>query len=264
MNSPRAVHALIAVLATATLAYAAPAIVPSAAGATTAATPTGYIDHLRHSGAHVALSGWALDPAASSRSIAVEVYVDGKRVGRYPANRPRGDVNRALRVHGRHGFVITIRRPRGANLIQVYGVNRARHASGLLRGSVYLLGAPRGPSLSARIVAEARRYLGIPYRSGGTSPATGFDCSGYTMYVYSSVHAARLAHSAETQRHQVRLISRQAARPGDLIFYMSGGGAFHVAIFAGNGYQYVAPAPGQRVKLEHIWSSAIQFGTKRY
>lgn len=260
MDLPRARRALVLVLALVTLSFAVPAFLPSAVAAPAL---TGHLDRVGRTTTLLALRGWAVDPADSARSLDVHIYIDGKLVAGAHANLARSDVNRAMRVHGRHGFAITIRRPRGANHVQVFAINKARRTTGLLPGSVYLIRAPQQPSLSARIIAEARRYLGAPYVSGGASPA-GFDCSGYTMYVYARVHAARLAHNSETQRHQVRLISRAAARPGDLIFYMSGGVAFHVAINAGNGYQYVAPAPGQRVKLEHIWSSALQFGTKRY
>ncbi|HEY3715033.1 MAG TPA: NlpC/P60 family protein [Jatrophihabitantaceae bacterium] len=119
---------------------------------------------------------------------------------------------------------------------------------------------PSDGSTGARIIAEARKYLGVPYVSNGATP-DGFDCSGYTMWVYSHVGVAELPHNGEAQREIFHQIPQSAARPGDLIFYLDGNYAYHVAIYAGYGMQYAAPAPGQNVKLEPIWSSDITFGT---
>jgi cell wall-associated NlpC family hydrolase len=226
--------------------------------AAASAAPRASIGHVDHSaavaGGMLAISGWALDPTAPTRSIAVDVYVDSKLVGRYATTRPRADINRRFATHGVHGFAVTITRPRGTSVVRVYAIGRT---PGRLLGSVRWLKAPPAGS---RIIAQARKYLGVPYVNGGASPS-GFDCSGYVMWVYRHASVASLPHNAEAQRHKVRIIARHAARPGDLIFYLSGGYAYHVAIYAGSGRQYAAPAPGQRVKLENIWSSAIQFGT---
>ncbi len=233
-------------------------ILPLGVPAATAAASRASIGHLEHvaavSGGKLTLSGWALDPSAPSRSVPIDVYVDGRRVGRYPTTRLRPDVNRKFATSGNHGFLLTITRPRNANLVRAYAIGRT---PGPLSGGARLLAAP---SAGSRIIAEARKYLGVPYVYGGASPS-GFDCSGYVMWVYSHARVASLPHNAEAQRHRVRIISHTAARPGDLIFYMSGSSAYHVAIYIGNGRQYAAPAPGQRVKMENIWSSAIQFGT---
>lgn len=229
----------------------------TAASADAGAVPRASIGYLDHVGTDrpgkLTLVGWAMDPTAKSRSVPVDVYIDGKRVGRYPTTRLRPDVNRKLRTRGLHGFAVTITRPRGASLVRVYGIGLT---PGRLHGSVRL---PK-TSAGSRIIAQARKYLGVPYVNDGASPS-GFDCSGYVMWVYGHASVASLPHNAEAQRHKVRIISRGAARPGDLIFYLSGGYAYHVAIYAGSGRQYAAPAPGQRVKVENIWSSAIQFGT---
>ncbi len=121
--------------------------------------------------------------------------------------------------------------------------------------------APVDGSAGSRIIAEARRYLGVAYVTDGATPA-GFDCSGYTMWVYSHAGVASLPHNAQAQREIVRIIPRATARPGDLIFYLDGSAyAYHVAIYAGGNAEYAAPAPGQDVKLEGIWDSHILFGT---
>jgi cell wall-associated NlpC family hydrolase len=119
---------------------------------------------------------------------------------------------------------------------------------------------PLDGSAGSRIIAEAGKYLGVPYVYGGASPA-GYDCSGYTMWVYAHAGVGSLPHNSESQRQMFRAIPRDQARPGDLIFYMSGGTSYHVAIYAGRNLQYAAPATGQDVKIETIWSSQIVFGT---
>ncbi len=117
-----------------------------------------------------------------------------------------------------------------------------------------------GGDAGGRILAQARAMLGVPYVDDGATPS-GFDCSGYTMWVYSHAGVASLPHNSEAQRQVVRIIPRAEARPGDMIFYLSGGSSYHVAIYAGGNQEYAAPAPGQDVKLENIWDSNIQFGT---
>lgn len=117
-----------------------------------------------------------------------------------------------------------------------------------------LLQRPVGSSIGAKILAVARSYLGTPY--GGQ-----FDCSGYTQLVYRQAGIANLVHNSEGQREQMRIIPGSQARPGDLIFYMSGGSAYHVAIFAGGGMQYAANVPGGGVVYQGIWSNDIEFGT---
>jgi cell wall-associated NlpC family hydrolase len=114
--------------------------------------------------------------------------------------------------------------------------------------------------LGARIVAEARKFVGnTPYVWGGTTPR-GFDCSGYAQYVYKHSGAPRLPRTAEQQRRADRRIPRRLARPGDEVFYLSHGRAYHVAIYAGHGMQYAAANPRQGVRYEHIWGH-VRFGT---
>jgi cell wall-associated NlpC family hydrolase len=114
--------------------------------------------------------------------------------------------------------------------------------------------------LGARIVAEARKFVGnTPYVWGGTTPR-GFDCSGYAQYVYRHAGAPKLPRTAEQQRRADRRIPRRLARPGDEVFYLSHGSAYHVAIYAGHGMQYAAANPRQGVRYEHIWGH-VRYGT---
>lgn len=127
--------------------------------------------------------------------------------------------------------------------------------------------APAGATTltpGARIVSIAKGYVGkARYVEGGATPRHGFDCSGYTRYVYARARVHTLPHNAEAQRrmHGMRRITRAAARPGDLIFYLSGGHAYHVAIYAGHGKQYAAATPRDGIRYQRIWSSRIEFRT---
>jgi cell wall-associated NlpC family hydrolase len=134
------------------------------------------------------------------------------------------------------------------NLVVYNGANTALWAKGRL------LRRAADNSTGARIITIARSYLGTPY--GGQ-----FDCSGYTQVVYHKAGVANLIHNAEAQREHMRLIPGAQARPGDLIFYMDGGSAYHVAIFAGGRMQYAANVPGGSVVYQGIWSDDIEFGT---
>jgi cell wall-associated NlpC family hydrolase len=102
--------------------------------------------------------------------------------------------------------------------------------------------------------------VGDRYVEGGASPS-GFDCSGYTQYAYAKARVKRLPHNAERQMQGMRLINRTRARPGDLVFYLSGGVAYHVAIYAGHGWQYAAATLRDGVRHQRVWSRAVRYGT---
>ncbi|HEY2298758.1 MAG TPA: NlpC/P60 family protein [Jatrophihabitans sp.] len=132
-----------------------------------------------------------------------------------------------------------------------------------LRSGSTILDVVHADSPGARAVRVAKRYVGGRYAEGGASPRGGFDCSGYTMYVYRQGRVSSLPHNAEAQRH-VRYMhheSRAAARPGDLVFYLSGRSAYHVAVYAGHGYQYAAATPADGVRYQRIWSRDVEFRT---
>jgi cell wall-associated NlpC family hydrolase len=123
---------------------------------------------------------------------------------------------------------------------------------------------PAGIAYAARmrsyhIVAAARAQHGKPYRFGATGPSA-FDCSGLTGYAYRSVRIS-LPRTADGQFRAARHIAKAAARPGDLVFWLSGGHAYHVAVYAGLGRVWHAPKPGQQVQLTAIWSwGDVRFG----
>jgi cell wall-associated NlpC family hydrolase len=111
---------------------------------------------------------------------------------------------------------------------------------------------------SAKVMRTGKALRGVPYRYGGSTPR-GFDCSGFTMYVYRKV-GVRLPHTATGQMHKARRISRSKARKGDLVFFRSGSRAYHVGIYAGGNKVLHSPRPGQRVHTARIWTRNVTFG----
>ena len=88
-----------------------------------------------------------------------------------------------------------------------------------------------GSAKGSSVLAVASRYLGVAYRYGGTSPR-GWDCSAAMQYIYNQV-GVRLPRTANQQMLASKRISRSQARPGDLVFMVSGGAAYHVGAYAG-------------------------------
>jgi cell wall-associated NlpC family hydrolase len=111
--------------------------------------------------------------------------------------------------------------------------------------------------IGAALVATAAKQKGKPYHFGADGPGS-FDCSGLTKYVFSKF-GITLPHLANSQRSHGTKVSRKNAKPGDLVFVMSGSHATHVAIYAGNGMWWEAPHTGASVRKVKIWSSHVEF-----
>ena len=116
-------------------------------------------------------------------------------------------------------------------------------------------------SFRQKAVQIAAYQKGDPYRYGAAGP-NAFDCSGLTLYAYKQVGKS-LVHNAAGQYRQTIHIAKSNKRPGDLIFYTYSGSITHVAIYAGNGYTWVAPHTGTRVERQRIYSSHYLVGRVR-
>ena len=100
----------------------------------------------------------------------------------------------------------------------------------------------------AAAVHEASRHNGQPYVYGAAGPSR-FDCSGFTMYVYSRF-GKRLPHNSSAQYSAVQHIAKSSKQVGDLIFIRSSSGSIgHVGLYAGSGRMWDAPRSGENVKL---------------
>lgn len=100
------------------------------------------------------------------------------------------------------------------------------------------------------MVRIARSLRGVPYVYGGAS-RSGFDCSGFAMYVYDRVGIS-LSHGATDQAHRGRQVSLRHLKPGDLVFYGTSGSYYHVAVYAGRGLVIDAPHSGAVVRYSKL------------
>jgi cell wall-associated NlpC family hydrolase len=189
--------------------------------------------------------------------VKIGIYIDGRHRRTAVANRSNG-VDKAGGRYGRHSFAITLSWPKRAHKISliVHAADAGRRERTDVRAVAHR--TPKGEL----IVSIARHYVGARYVYGAAGPHA-FDCSGYAMFVYRKARVASLPHNAEAQRRtkHMRRIARSAARPGDLVFYMSGGGAYHVSIYAGHGEQYSAVDPGQGVRHYRIDAGNVRYET---
>jgi len=115
--------------------------------------------------------------------------------------------------------------------------------------AVAVAGSSVPQTVAGNAVLEiAARYVGVPYVSGGSTP-DGFDCSGFTSYVYAQLGIS-LTRSSGDQRYAGVVVSRADALPGDLIWSPG-----HVGIYAGDSTQIDAPRPGKTIQFRSIWQS---------
>ncbi len=103
-----------------------------------------------------------------------------------------------------------------------------------------------------RVVAMAERYLGIPYVYGGSSPS-GFDCSGFTSYVYKQLGYS-INRTAHAQLSNGVPVSKNELMPGDLVMFKRPGNStvHHVGIYVGDGMMIHSPQTGDVVKYTSI------------
>jgi cell wall-associated NlpC family hydrolase len=115
--------------------------------------------------------------------------------------------------------------------------------------------AAPAPAPTGGIIGIAASLSGIYYRYGGTT-TSGFDCSGFTSYVYRQVGKS-IPRTAEAQRAASSKVSNPV--PGDLIFF--GYPAYHVGIYAGGNMMYDSPRTGKTTGLHVIWTqSNVSYG----
>jgi cell wall-associated NlpC family hydrolase len=142
------------------------------------------------------------------------------------------------------------------------GFGAAPSIAGLPVVTEPLLGGvvPPASGIGGKAVAIAAQYLGVPYRWGGASPITGFDCSGLTMFVYAQL-GIQLGHYTGAQIHEGTPVPPPLLEPGDLVFFDASafGTPGHEGMYIGNGMFIHAPHTGDVVRIASLASYAERF-----
>jgi cell wall-associated NlpC family hydrolase len=150
------------------------------------------------------------------------------------------------------------KRERARKLAAKRAAEARQQSSNTASRSFSRVDGPMSASAAHVLQLAANAASGAYYTYGGDGP-NGFDCSGFTQYVFNQVGIS-LPHSAAAQSGVATRVSNPA--PGDLVFVYNGGGGSigHVAIYAGNGYWWEASNPGTGVGKHRAWSSNVSYG----
>ncbi len=100
------------------------------------------------------------------------------------------------------------------------------------------------------LVLNAMSFMGTPFRWGGSSPETGFDCSGFVQYVFRQAAGLVLPRSSFDQIREGAVVSRHELQPGDLVFFNTlRATASHVGIYIGDNRFIHSPSRGKAVEI---------------
>ena len=106
---------------------------------------------------------------------------------------------------------------------------------------------------TADLIGNAMGFIGVPYRRGGTSASTGFDCSGFVRAVYEKTVGMVLPRKAAQQAASTQVIDKKELQPGDLVFFNTMRRAFsHVGIYLGDNHFLHAPRAGAEIRVENM------------
>ena len=112
---------------------------------------------------------------------------------------------------------------------------------------------------TSELVVSAIGFLGVPYRRGGNTVETGFDCSGFVRAMYNQTVGLVLPRRAEEQARATEPVARADMKPGDLVFFNTMRRAFsHVGIYIGEGKFIHSPRTGAEVRVEDMSGSYWQ------
>jgi cell wall-associated NlpC family hydrolase len=128
-----------------------------------------------------------------------------------------------------------------------------------------LLGDQVKSSMSEKtndMLGKAMTLLGVPYKRGGNTAETGFDCSGFVRHIYETSVGRLLPRRADEQAKATEKIDRNDLSPGDLVFFNTMRRTFsHVGIYIGDGKFIHAPSTGKSVRVDDLRAA---YWTKRF
>ncbi|MFY3386534.1 C40 family peptidase [Paracidovorax sp. MALMAid1276] len=106
---------------------------------------------------------------------------------------------------------------------------------------------------ASNLVFNAMGFLGVPYKRGGNSAETGFDCSGFVRAIYEQTVGLLLPRRADQQAAATQVIDKKELQPGDLVFFNTMRRNFsHVGIYVGEGKFIHSPRSGAQVRVEDM------------
>jgi cell wall-associated NlpC family hydrolase len=115
---------------------------------------------------------------------------------------------------------------------------------------------------ASELVVNAMGFLGVPYKRGGNTAETGFDCSGFVRAIYEQSVGLLLPRRAEQQAAATQRIDKNDLQPGDLVFFNTMRRAFsHVGIYVGDGKFIHSPKPGAEVRVESL---SVSYWQRRF
>jgi cell wall-associated NlpC family hydrolase len=115
---------------------------------------------------------------------------------------------------------------------------------------------------ASHLVVNAMGFLGVPYKRGGNSAETGFDCSGFVRAIYEQTVGLLLPRRADQQAAATQVIDKKDLQPGDLVFFNTMRRNFsHVGIYVGNNKFIHSPRSGSEVRVEDM---GVSYWTRRF
>ncbi len=112
-------------------------------------------------------------------------------------------------------------------------------------------GAPIKSALGKQVIKTASTQLGRPYKYGGSSPTTGFDCSGLIQWTFAK-HGIFVPRTTKEQAKFGEKVSRRKLQPADILVFRIGRGSLHTALYTGNGRFIHSPSSKKKVRIESM------------
>ncbi|CAK7043275.1 MAG: hypothetical protein DELT_02920 [Desulfovibrio sp.] len=118
-----------------------------------------------------------------------------------------------------------------------------------------------GKASGSTVVAKARSQIGVRYKYGGTTPKTGFDCSGLIQWSYQQC-GVTVPRNTKQQAKAGKSVKKSQLKPGDIIvFRISSRSGLHTAVYSGNGKFIHSPSTGKRIREDKLNSD---YWSRRY